>query len=451
VGNLINNKKEFCKTKNTRWIVVLVFSAIIVLAWAIYQNKIEAEDLVEERLNEENAAVLTNWTQPQGSDNQQTAQKSYYNTMKEANPGNGTRIVGGNSPYYLQDTYKQAIARVRPSIVNIKVLQAKSNRSFNSNTDRQGLLFSPNGPNNDQNSGTNYESVGSGIIVSPQGHILTNYHVIANAGRIIVSVNGMNRQNYDARVEDHHIDTDLTLLKIDSESEFKPADLGNSDLVEVGDLVLAFGYPFGLEQSVTSGIVSGKRKPLVINGITYNNMIQTDAPINQGNSGGPLTNISGEVIGVNTAIYAPTGVFSGTGFAMPINRVKRFLSEHKIVSTGNITLASITNPYSSSRGWLGIEVQPIDHVTALHLGLPYKGGVLVNRVFQDSPAWRKGLKRGDVILEFDGRRISDTAELEYLISNLGATETVRILVCRDKKLEEYYVALSDIPVADQFN
>lgn len=447
MSNLINTTNEFCKTNTTPLIVVLVFSAIFVLAWGIYQKKIEAEDFVEKRLDGEYAAVLTNLSASQGSDNQPTPQKSYNDAMTSATPGGGYRIAGGNSQYYLQDAYKQTIARMRPSVVNIKALQAKPNRSFNSNTDRQALFFSPDG----QNFGTNYESVGSGIIVSPQGHILTNYHVIANASRIIVTVYGMNRQNYDARVVDHHIDTDLTLLKIDIEAEFKPADLGNSDLVEVGDLVLAFGSPFGLEQSVTSGIVSGKRKSLVINGITYTNMIQTDAPINQGSSGGPLTSISGQVIGINTAIYAPTGVFNGTGFAMPINRVKRFLAEHNILSTGNFALASNTNPYSSGRGWLGIEAQPIDNVTALHLGLPYNGGALINRVFQDSPAWRKGLKRGDVILEFDGRRISDTAELEYLISNLRATETVRILVYRGKKFEEFYVALSDMPVVDQFD
>ncbi len=122
-----------------------------------------------------------------------------------------------------------------------------------------------------------------------------------------------------------------------------------------------------------------------------------------------------------------------------------------ILDTVNITLAGNTGNRSRGRGWLGLEVQPIETVTMLHLGLPFDGGVLVNRVFKDSPAWRKGLKRGDVICEFDGRPISNTEEIEYLISNLGATETVRLMVYRGKKFEEFYIALSDFPVASQFN
>ncbi len=237
----------------------------------------------------------------------------------------------------------------------------------------------------------------------------------------------------------------MTILKLETDDIFTPSVMGDSDLVETGDLVLAIGSPFGMEQTVTSGIISGLRKTLTIEGVTYENMIQTDAPINRGSSGGPLVNIDGEVIGINTAIYAPTGVFSGTAFAMPINRIKRFLVSHNIVSPPNYIQAGFTAPSSNFQGWMGVEIQPVDQTTALHLGLPYIGGVLVNKVSKNSPALKEGVRRGDVILEIDGIEIVDINSFENLIGEKKPEDEVTLLVFSDKKLKEFFITLSQFP------
>jgi len=255
------------------------------------------------------------------------ADKTIYTSVTKATPQGSSRLVANTNRFGLQETFKRVIASIRPSVVNIKASRTIADNNLSSSSANTKIRFvDPFGGDVPVNTGGIYESVGSGMFVSPQGHILTNYHVISNSNKIIVTVSGTGKQNYVAKIIDHHVDTDLTLLKIEAVDDFTPAQLGNSDLVEIGDWILAFGSPFGLDQTVTDGIVSGKRKTLMIEGIRYENMIQTDAPINRGSSGGPLVNLYGDVIGINTAIYAPTGVFSGTGFAIPINQVKRFLS-----------------------------------------------------------------------------------------------------------------------------
>ncbi len=405
--------------------------AILVLGWVTYQKITATEDGPEhfsERLNDQ-AAILTDFSPPKGTDrpNQlpiQTPRQQMNNSIDgvtQATPNGGSRVVRDDTKSHLQSELKQSIAWVRPSVVNIKATKGSNGNS-------------------------SYENVGSGIIVSTGGYVLTNYHVIANADRIVVSTYSSGRQSYLAWVIDHHVETDLTLLKIETHEIFEPVTLGNSDYVELGDMVIAIGNPFGLEQTVTSGIVSGVRKNLAIDGINYANMIQTDAPLNRGSSGGPLTNLHGEVIGINTAIYAPTGVFSGTGFAIPINRVKRFLAENNIIQTDSYVQSHPSNKVSSGRGWMGIEVQPVDRTTALHLGLPYIGGALVNDVLPKSPAWKHGLERGDVILQFNGNSIPNVARLETLLAGMGPSQTAKVIISRDKQLQEYYITLSELPL-----
>lgn len=432
--DIFQKNKDFCDTAIKPWIIILIFSTVLVLGWAVYQNRaMEPEDLTED-LNQKldrDYAILTDFSPPQETLQQPFQQPVQQQTntldaVTQATPNGSRRLVGNNTQSYLQNEYKRTIALVRPSVVNIKATSINAGN-------------------------TSYQNVGSGIIVSNQGHVLTNYHVIANANRIVVSVYGMGRQGYIAKVIDHHKDTDLTLLKLETQDQFRTANLGNSDFVETGDFVLAIGNPFGLEQTVTSGIVSGTRKTLVIDDITYRNMIQTDAPINRGSSGGPLANLKGEVIGINTAIYAPTGVFSGTGFAMPINRIKRFLAEHNLLPSETFVQSTNFYPLSKSHGWLGVEVQSVDRTTALHLGLPYIGGALINRVVENSPAWSEGLERGDVILEFDERKISSIDGLENLIADLEPAETAKVLICRDRELYELYIATSEMPVVSRRN
>ncbi len=176
-----------------------------------------------------------------------------------------------------------------------------------------------------------YENVGSGVIIDSRGFILTNYHVISQATDLLASVSGKIGRDFPATVIAVDPAADLALIKISGTPALPEARLGDSHSAQVGDWVLAFGSPFGLEQTVTQGIISNRRESLVVEGVSYGEMLQTDAPINRGSSGGPLVNLQAEVIGINSAIYGPNGVFSGTGFAIPADRAKAFLAQNSNV------------------------------------------------------------------------------------------------------------------------
>ncbi len=175
-----------------------------------------------------------------------------------------------------------------------------------------------------------YETVGSGVIIDSHGFILTNYHVISQATDLLISISGTLQGDYPASIVATDPAADLALIKVSRAPALPEARLGDSHSARVGDWVLAFGSPFGLEQTVTQGIISNRRKSLVVDRVSYGEMLQTDAPINRGSSGGPLVNLSAEVIGINTAIYGPNGVFSGTGFAIPVDRAKGFLARNSV-------------------------------------------------------------------------------------------------------------------------
>ena len=213
------------------------------------------------------------------------------------------------------DDLASAFASVRPAVVNItadKVTQRRGGPALASSVvfDDPSIRF------------IEEASLGSGIIVDRRGYIVTNAHVVANAVNIKVVTFSSERTVYPATIIRKDVENDIAILKIDPDSPMPTAILGDSDMIKVADRVLTVGAPFGLEQTVTAGIISDDSRNLVIDGQTYEDMIQTDAAINRGNSGGPLINGSGEVVGINTAIYAPTGVFTGVGFAIPINKVK---------------------------------------------------------------------------------------------------------------------------------
>ena len=173
-----------------------------------------------------------------------------------------------------------------------------------------------------------YENVGSGVVIDSRGFIVTNYHVISQATEILVSVSGDAAGDYPAAVAAVDPIADLALIRVIGAPPVPEARLGDSNAVQVGDWVLAFGSPFGLDQTVTQGIISNKRDSLVVGGVSFGEMLQTDAPINRGSSGGPLVNLKAEVVGINSAIYGPNGVFSGTGFAIPVNRAKAFIARN---------------------------------------------------------------------------------------------------------------------------
>jgi serine protease Do len=269
---------------------------------------------------------------------------------------------------------------------------------------------------------------GSGVIVNADGTILTNSHVVEGASEIMITLN--DKQEYKARVVGRDQKTDLAVIKVDAKALFHAAKLGNSDALRVGEWVLAVGNPFGLSNTVTSGIVSAKGR--IIGAGPYDDFIQTDAPINPGNSGGPLFNMRGDVIGINTAIvpYA-----QGIGFAIPINTAKNVLPE--LVSKGKV-----------SRGYLGVNIQNVTQELASSLGLKNTRGALVSQVRQDSPAERAGIRQGDVIIAYDRKDIKDSHELAAVVAATPIGKTVPVKFIRDGKEMTANVRTGDLAMGE---
>jgi len=259
-------------------------------------------------------------------------------------------------------------------------------------------------------------SLGSGLVIEADGHILTNYHIIANAEEIRVKLS--DGREYEAKVIGKDPKTDIALIKIVADESLTTVSLGDSDKLQVGEWVLAIGNPFGLDRTVTAGIVSAKGR--IIGTGPYDNFIQTDASINPGNSGGPLINMRGQVVGLNTAIFTRSGGNIGIGFAIPINLVKDLLPELK--SKGKVV-----------RGWLGVTIQKVTPALAESLGLDRPRGALVGFVAPESPAKRGGMKVGDVITEFDGRKIEQSDELPLFVARTPVGKRVQVQVIRDRK------------------
>lgn len=263
---------------------------------------------------------------------------------------------------------------------------------------------------------------GSGVIVSPDGYILTNRHVIEGVKKIVVAL--WNDLRFDAKVVGTDEVTDIAVLKIEpGETKLVPASLGDSDKVRVGDWAIALGNPFGLRQTMTVGIISaiGRRPMETGAGIGYTEFIQTDAAINPGNSGGPLCNILGEVIGINTAISSPTGGNVGIGFAIPLNTAK-FIME-QLIKQGKVV-----------RGWLGVELDEVSNLPdPTALGLKEPRGAVIVRVLPNSPAEKAGLQSQDVIIEFNGIPVRSIAHLQSLVGRTPPGTTVQLKVVRGGK------------------
>ncbi|MFC1855742.1 DegQ family serine endoprotease [Thermodesulfobacteriota bacterium] len=258
------------------------------------------------------------------------------------------------------------------------------------------------------------KSLGSGLIIDKEGHILTNAHVVARAEEVRVTLPDGN--DYEAKVIGSDEKTDIALIKIDNgDKGFPFATLGDSDKLDIGEWVIAIGNPFGLGATVTAGIVSAKGR--TIGSGPYDNFIQTDASINPGNSGGPLFNIKGEVIGINTAIIANA---NGIGFAVPINMAREIMTQLK--ETGHVT-----------RGWLGVYIQEITKELADSFDLERKIGALVSDVFKDSPAEEAGVKRGDIIIKYDGHEIKKMKDLPKLVALTPIDKKVEVVVLRKGK------------------
>ncbi|OPL12443.1 MAG: peptidase [delta proteobacterium MLS_D] len=271
-------------------------------------------------------------------------------------------------------------------------------------------------------------SLGSGFIISKDGYLFTNNHVIERADEITVRLS--NGNEYIATVKGSDKNTDIALLKIEADEELPAATLGKSADLRVGEWVMAIGNPFGLSQTVTAGIVSATGR--VIGAGPYDNFIQTDASINPGNSGGPLFNMAGEVVGINTAIVAQG---QGIGFAIPIDMAKEILPALK--KEGRVT-----------RGWLGVSVQDVTKEIAENLGLKAENGVLVAHAFEGDPAAEAGIMSGDVIVSIDGKPVKDTQELLRVVASIPVGDEVDVGVVRKGAEKHFSVVIKERPDAE---
>ena len=284
----------------------------------------------------------------------------------------------------------------------------------------------PQGPRSHPSQGA-----GSGVIISEDGYILSNNHVVEGAKEVSVTLS--NKKEYTAEVVGLDPKTDLAVLKIKAKDDLPKATLGDSKNLQVGDWVVAIGNPFGLNHTVTSGIVSAKGR--VIGAGPYDDFIQTDASINPGNSGGPLFNMKGEVVGINTAII-PQG--QGIGFAIPVNTAKPLIPQ--LVEHGEIT-----------RGYLGVNIQTITPDLAKALEVEEHSGALVADVSPDSPAKEAGIKRGDIIINFDDHKISDSRDLPAKVAATPVGEEVEVTVLRDGKEKLLTVNVGELAATDSFH
>lgn len=343
-----------------------------------------------------------------------------------------------NAGNIARDSYADIVAPLIPAVVNISITQKAADAAQLSDDNPYFEEFRkffehfgqmPNGPDFDEE-GHKATSAGSGFIISADGLIVTNHHVIDNAEKITVTLS--NNQKFEAKIIGSDNRTDIALLKIDSKSPLAFVEFGNSDNSRVGDFVITIGNPFGLGSTVTSGIISAQARDISADSANIiDNFIQTDASINRGNSGGPMFNMKGEVIGINFAIFSPTGGSVGVGFALPSSAAKPIVEQLR--KTGKVI-----------HGWLGVMIQPTSD-TAEGLGLNESIGAIVAGVSKNSPAEKAGLKVGDIILSFDGKEVTAHKKLPRIVAEtpVGKTVVAEIMSGGTKKSVKITVGTQD--------
>ena len=323
--------------------------------------------------------------------------------------------------------------KLMPSVVNISTSTTvvTNNNSF-------PFQFPPGSPFEDmfKEFGTPQErksaALGSGFIIDEKGVVVTNNHVIQDADDIIVRVNG--DQEYKAKVLGADPLMDIAVLQLETEEKFKPVGFGDSDKARIGDWVLAIGNPFGLGGTVTAGIISARNRSIGLS--RYEDYIQTDASINSGNSGGPLFDMNGDVIGINTAILGRNGSI-GIGFSIPANDAK-------------IVIEQLIEFGETKRGWLGVRIQDVTQEIADVEKLDEPRGALVASVAENSPSDKGGIKAGDIILEFNGVRINQMKELPAIVAKTKVGSTVKVKIWRDKKEITKNILLGRLETSDDF-
>lgn len=350
-------------------------------------------------------------------------QSGIFDRNTATTPAISTTAPSGSVPLSGPFSYAEAVARAAPSVVNVytrKTVQVQDNTAASSILEH--FFGIPPQPRSRVQSG-----LGSGVIFSELGHIVTNYHVVQGAEDIRVSLK--DGRDYPARFIGADPETDLAILKIPS-GQFEHIALGQSDNLRVGDVVLAIGNPFGVGQTVTMGIVSATgRDHLGLN--TFENFIQTDAAINPGNSGGALINPRGELVGINSAIFSKTGSSLGIGFAIPVDMVKTVLSQ--MIQYGKVI-----------RGWLGVEGHDLTPGQQQYLG---SRGVLIAGIYRNGPADKAGLQYGDVIIEINQRPVPNTHSLLDIISSNKPGTKLDVRIWRNNEYKNLTAVLTQRPQA----
>jgi serine protease Do len=339
------------------------------------------------------------------------------------------------------DGFADLVEELSPAVVNISTVQ-KARQGAGRSPFPPGSPFDqffdeffnrnqPDGQERDARPMRRMHSLGSGFIVDKDGLVVTNNHVIDDADE--VTVRTVDGEEYEADIIGRDVEGDIALLKIKADKAFPFVKWGKSDKARVGDWVLSIGNPFGLGGSVTAGIVSAHHRE--ISGGPFDDFIQTDASINRGNSGGPLFNLDGEVIGVNTAIFSPTGGNVGIAFAIPSNQARRVVEQ-------------LEEYGYARRGFLGVTIQPVDKMTAEALGLDEAEGALVNSVAPDSPAEKAGIEDGDIIVTFNGENVKSSTALVKIVSSLGVDEKATLEVLRGGDRKTLSVVTGERPRPD---
>ena len=339
-----------------------------------------------------------------------------------------------NAAEALQSAFVSVAEHVRPAVVHISPVQMARRRRppvapgpFAEDPllkDFFDQFFGPRGPGRREE--FHQPGLGSGVIIDKRGYVLTNNHVVRGADGVLLRL--ASKREYQGRIVGADVTTDLAVIQFEPDVPVAVATLGNSDTLRVGEWAIAIGNPFGLDQTVTVGVISATGRADV--GIaTYENFIQTDASINPGNSGGPLVNLRGEVIGINTAIVA-TG--QGIGFAIPANMVKRVTAQ--LMDRGKVT-----------RGWIGIAMEPLTTELAQSFGLREARGAVVARVYPGGPAAAAGIEKNDVVVTFEGVPIEDYRQLQRLSADAEVGKTVKLEIVRNRERRTIQLRVAEAP------